>query len=66
MSKAIIRVSLLSVLWIPLAFGQGESEKLLKEALGDDQVSGDWVYEDIEAGYAKARKTGKPLLVSFR
>ena len=25
-----------------------------------------WIYEDIEAGYAKAKETGKPLLVAFR
>jgi hypothetical protein len=37
----------------------------LKQALGD-KVSADWIYEDIEAGYALAKKTGKPLLVTFR
>ena len=25
-----------------------------------------WIQEDIEAGYAEAKKTGKPLLVAFR
>ncbi len=38
----------------------------LKEALQDDLVTGDWIYEDMAAGYAQAEKTGKPLLVSFR
>ena len=38
----------------------------LKDALQDDLVTGDWIYEDMAAGYAKAEKTGKPLLVSFR
>jgi len=37
----------------------------LKKAIGDE-VSDDWIYEDINAGYAEAKKTGKPLLVSFR
>ena len=37
----------------------------LKKAIGD-KVSDDWIYEDIDAGYAEARKTGKPLIVSFR
>lgn len=37
----------------------------LKQALGDI-VAAEWIYEDIDAGYAEARKTGKPLLVSFR
>ena len=26
----------------------------------------DWIVEDIEAGYALAKETGKPLLVAFR
>jgi len=25
-----------------------------------------WIQEDIKAGYARARATGKPLLVAFR
>lgn len=37
----------------------------LKKAIGDE-VSDDWIYEDINAGYAEAKKTGKPLLVSLR
>jgi hypothetical protein len=38
----------------------------LKDALEDFLVSDDWIYEDIDAGYAEAKKSGKPLLVSFR
>ncbi len=38
----------------------------LQEAIGDDLFGGSWIYEDIEAGYAEARRSGKPLLVSFR
>lgn len=37
----------------------------LRKAL-EDEVSSAWIYDDIEAGYEAARKTGKPLLVSFR
>ncbi len=43
----------------------GDDEKL-KDALGDKLLSGDWIYDDIEAGYAEAEKAGKPMLVSFR
>jgi len=25
-----------------------------------------WIQEDIKAGYARAKATGKPLLVAFR
>ena len=31
-----------------------------------DNAADFWIYDDIKAGYAKAAKTGKPLLVSFR
>ncbi|MAG56569.1 MAG: hypothetical protein CMJ83_09790 [Planctomycetes bacterium] len=36
-----------------------------KQRLKDDAADF-WIYDDIEAGYAKAKAGGKPLLVSFR
>lgn len=42
-----------------------EDPQSLKELLKDDQLIGDWVYDDVEAGYREAQKTGKPLLVCF-
>jgi serine protease Do len=38
----------------------------LQYSLGDLEVRGPWVYNDLKAGFARARKTGKPLLVVFR
>jgi len=38
----------------------------VKERLGDINLSGDWIYEDLKAGFKKAQKTGKPLLIVFR
>ena len=38
----------------------------LQATLGDTDIADGWIYEDIEAGYAEANKTGKPLLVAFR
>ncbi len=32
----------------------------------DAELAGAWFYNDLEAGYAEARKTGKPLLIVFR
>lgn len=37
----------------------------LKDVLSDDLVSDAWIYDDLEKGYAEAKKTGKPLLVAF-
>ncbi len=37
----------------------------LKEAL-KDQAADFWIYDNLEAGQARARESGKPLLVSLR
>jgi len=38
----------------------------LQYSLGDVAVKGSWIYNDVNAGFAQARKTGRPLLVVFR
>lgn len=38
----------------------------LQKAIKDEEVHKAWVYNDLDAGFAQARKTGKPLLVVFR
>ncbi len=48
-----------------LALHQGPKEQL-KTALKDMEVQGAWIYDDIDAGFAEAKKSGKPLLVAFR
>lgn len=40
--------------------------KNLRGLLQDHQLKGDWIYDDIEAGFAAAKKSDKPLLISFR
>ena len=30
------------------------------------KATGLWIYNDLPAGYAEARRTGKPLLIVFR
>ncbi len=37
----------------------------MKKILGD-KVDPGWIYDDIDKGYAEARKSGKPMLVVFR
>ena len=53
------------LLWCGAALIADEDKKLRK-FLKDDGFTDGWIYEDIEAGYQQALKTGKPLLVSFR
>jgi len=38
----------------------------LKEYLADTNIVGTWIYDDMNAGYAEAKKTGKPLMVVLR
>jgi hypothetical protein len=44
------------------AQGPSPLQKLIK----DEEVHRAWVYNDLGAGFAEAKKTGKPLLVVFR
>ena len=37
----------------------------LRTALSDQKYDDTWIYEDLDAGYAAATKSGKPLLVCF-
>ena len=48
-----------------LAAAPQDKEKL-KTALKDVEVRGDWVYDDLDAGLALAKKSGKPAFVVFR
>jgi len=47
------------------AFQQGGNEELRK-TLKDADLVGTWIYDDINGGYAEAKKSGKPMLVVFR
>ena len=54
------------LLLLALAPLHAEEGRDLREALRDNLLKGDWIYDDAEAGFAEAEKTGKPLLISFR
>ena len=45
--------------------GQQDKEKL-RTALKDNEVKGDWIYDDLDAGFAEAKKSGKPMMIVFR
>lgn len=54
-----------------LVLGLGSASMLLAEERGlkqvlDDSLAADaWIYDDLEAGFKEAGKTGKPLLLAF-
>ncbi len=37
----------------------------LKDVLDDSLASEAWIYDDLAAGFKQAKKSGKPLLISF-
>jgi len=43
---------------------QGNDE--LKKALNDEVAGAEWIYDDVAAGIAAAKKDGRPILVVFR
>jgi hypothetical protein len=42
-----------------------DSNRQIRQSLKDN-VQESWIYNDLNAGFAEAKKTGKPLLVVFR
>ena len=49
-----------------LAAATQDSNRQLQQSLNDTEVHASWIYNDVDAGFAEAKKTGKPLLVVFR
>ena len=45
---------------------QDGSKESLKAALKDTDLPATWIYDDVSAGFAEAKKSGKPMLVVFR
>lgn len=43
-----------------------EAQDPKQKTLDDLELVGDWIYDDLSAGFAQAAKSGKPLLVVFR
>jgi hypothetical protein len=52
-------------LFAGLALFAQDKEKL-RTALKDTEVKGDWNYDDLGAGFAEAKKSGKPMMIVFR
>ncbi len=48
-----------------LLSGGPQGREALKQALKDDVGAG-WIYDDLAAGFAQAKKSNKPMLVVFR
>ena len=51
---------------LALLLAAPQDKEALKTSLKDVDLPASWIYDDIDAGFAEAKKTGKPLLVAFR
>ena len=45
---------------------QEAKDRRLQQNLKDTDIVGTWVYDDLDAGIAEAKKSGKPLMVVYR
>ena len=43
-----------------------DSKPDLQKALRDQDIVGDWTYDDIDAGFARAAKEKRPVCIVFR
>lgn len=41
-------------------------DRQLQQSLNDTHVHSSWIYNDLDAGFVEAKRTGKPLLIVFR
>lgn len=51
-----------------LATAARENAQDRTQRLQDDrsELVGEWIYDDMAAGFAESKKTGKPLMIVFR
>ncbi|HVE40588.1 MAG TPA: Trx7/PDZ domain-containing (seleno)protein [Planctomycetota bacterium] len=47
-------------------FSPQQDKEKVREALKDTDLVGTWIYDDLDAGIAEAKKSGKPMLVTLR
>lgn len=61
-----LRRAALPALVLLAAVAAAQEPSPLQKLIKDEEVHRAWVYNDLGAGFAEAKKTGKPLLVVFR
>jgi serine protease Do len=59
-------ISLAALACLVAAAPQDPEKDRLRQALGDNDLVGTWIYDDLPAGYAEAKKSGKPLMAVIR
>lgn len=64
MSLALAALGAVATVSAAAAENSGKDE--LRKSLQDLDEAASWVYDDVDSGFAAARRTAKPLLVVFR
>ncbi len=59
-------VMFLSLMAATAADAQNKREQQVRDDLARIEAQDFWIYNDVEAGFAEAKETGKPVLVTFR
>ena len=55
-----------TIAFLCVAAALAQDKDQLRRDLRDTDLAGTWIYDDLEAGAAEAKKSGKPMLVVFR
>jgi serine protease Do len=61
-----MKLALAALLVLCASEVQDPAKQRLRDALKDTAPAGTWIYDDVDAGYAEASRTGKPLMVVIR
>ena len=64
--RILICLALAATACAGIAAFAGSSNEQLQKDLGDEQIVGEWHYDDIPAGFAAAKRTGRPLMLVYR
>src|SRR4051812_47522358 len=59
-----MKLALAAVACLALAAPQDKDK--IREGLKDTELKGAWIYDDLDAGIAESKKSGKPLMVVLR
>jgi hypothetical protein len=60
-------LALMATLWLAAnVAAQNKREEQVRNDLARITAQDFWIYNDVEAGFAEAKETGKPVLVTFR
>lgn len=61
-----MRTAIVAAICLLAVAAAPQDKDKLREALKDTELQGTWIYDDLDAGVAEAKKSGKPMMVVLR